>query len=137
MKTQNFIIILAVILILVGGFVFLGNGNTSSNKNSIQQINPEVSLTGEIKEFEITASNWDWTPAQIEVNKGDRVKLKLKSIEGIHGFALYDFGIDEKLVPGNEVEVEFIADKQGKFIFFCNIPCGQGHGGMSGFLIVK
>jgi cytochrome c oxidase subunit 2 len=137
MKTQNFIITLAIILVLVGGFIFLGKSNTSSNEGSAQKINPNVELTGETKEFEIIASNWDWTPAQIEVNKGDRVKLKLKSIEGTHGFSLYDFGINERLVPGKEVEVEFIADKTGRFVYFCNIPCGQGHGGMSGFLIVK
>ena len=71
------------------------------------------------------------------MNKGDTVKLKLKSIDVAHGFLLPDFGINKRLDPGQEVEVTFTADKAGSFAFFCNVPCGPGHGGMKGTLVVN
>ena len=136
---------ITVIVIVIGLnsilFVNVKNGNSQINDpikiNQVDQGIENVQLTGERKEFEIIAKNWDFTPSIIKVNKGDKVKLKLKSIEGVHGFALFDFNINEALEPGKEVEIEFIADKSGKFIFFCNIPCGRGHGGMNGQLIVN
>ncbi len=54
-----------------------------------------------------------------------------------HGFKLKEFGIDEKLNPGEEVTVEFIANKTGEFEFYCNVQCGAGHSDMRGKLIVE
>ena len=122
------IIILAIILV-AGFFVF------NQQSKDIQDEN--IVLTGETKEFEITVKNWEFIPPVIEVNEGDKVELHLETIEGNHGFALPEFGINERLNEGTDVHVEFIADKLGIFNFFCNIPCGQGHSGMNGRLIVK
>lgn len=97
----------------------------------------EGQKTGEIREFDITAKNWEFVPSTITVNEGDTVKLKITSTQGTHGFRLPDFGINEILEPGNTVEVEFVADKAGTFAFSCSVPCGSGHGRMSGQLIVK
>ena len=47
------------------------------------------------------------------------------------------FNVSEMLEPGKTVSVEFVADKQGTFSFFCNVFCGSGHGNMKGTLIVK
>lgn len=96
-----------------------------------------VGLTGETKEFQMTAKQWEFIPSRIEVNKGDKVILNIKSIDVAHGFTLSDFGVDEYLEPGKEISVEFIADKTGEFTFFCNVYCGTGHGGMRGVLIVN
>lgn len=93
--------------------------------------------TGEIKEFDITAKNWEFVPDTITVNEGDTVKLTVTSVDVTHGFSLFEFGINENLKPGKTVEIEFIADKKGEFTFFCNIFCGSGHGGMNGKLIVE
>lgn len=125
MENKGVIFVGAVIFIIV---VVIGLNSVLNNK---------VKLTGETKEFEITAKYWEFTPSRIEVNKGDKVTLKLKSIEGVHGFLLSDFGVNMVLRQGEEVEVEFIADKTGEFSFFCNIPCGQGHSGMNGMFIVR
>ena len=55
----------------------------------------------------------------------------------VHGFKINEFNIDEKLNPGEEVTVTFVADKTGVFTFFCNVPCGEGHKEMKGTLIVN
>ena len=118
------IIFLFIILVIISGC-------------GSQKINNSVVLTGEFKEFEIKAKNWEFIPNVIEVNLGDRVELHLQSIEGYHGFILSEFGINEKLEEGKDVHASFIADKKGEFSFACSVPCGSGHGRMRGKLIVK
>lgn len=121
---------LGVILIL--SLVLSGCGQTTTESDR-----PAVELTGEVKEFDIIAQNWKFVPETIEVNLGDKVELHIESLDVTHGFRLPEFGINEQLQPHNDVHVEFIADKQGTFTFSCSVPCGSGHGGMRGQLIVK
>lgn len=90
-----------------------------------------------VKSFTVTAKQWSFDPATITVKKGDRVKLAIKSIDVSHGFALSAFNVNQNLEPGQEVTVEFVADKTGSFPFFCSVFCGSGHGGMRGTLIVE
>ncbi|NQV09236.1 cupredoxin domain-containing protein [Candidatus Woesearchaeota archaeon] len=98
---------------------------------------PEDQSTGEVKEFDIIARNWEFIPETITVNEGDMVELNIKSIDVTHGFLLPDFGVDEKLEPNRDVHISFVADKKGTFGFYCSVPCGAGHGGMRGELIVN
>ncbi len=93
--------------------------------------------TPQIKEFNVQAFRFSFNPAVIEVKEGDKVILHLTSTDVPHGFGLPDFGINEALNPGETKTVEFIADKKGTFTFRCTIPCGSGHSGMSGKLIVQ
>ena len=97
----------------------------------------QVQPTGETKQFEITARQFGFEPNTITVNKGDMVKLKITSVDVVHGFAINEFGVNEQLEPGKTVNVEFVAGKSGTFAFYCAIVCGAGHGGMRGQLIVK
>lgn len=89
-----------------------------------------------LKEFTMTARQWEFSPSEIRVNKGDRVRISLTSEDVTHGFRLSEFGVDERLPPGQEIIVEFVADKAGTFPFSCSVPCGSGHGSMTGTLIV-
>ena len=91
----------------------------------------------QVKTFTLTAKKWDFIPSTISVKKGDTVKLKIESIDVSHGFALPDFGINERLEPGDIVEIEFVADKTGTFTFFCSVQCGSGHSGIKGKLVVE
>ncbi len=94
-------------------------------------------VASQVKEFTVTAKNWDFTPATITVNKGDRVRLKITSADVPHSFTLPDFKIDQKLEPGIVATVEFTADRAGEFGFRCMVFCGSGHRGMKGTLVVK
>ncbi len=99
-------------------------------------------LAGEVKAYD-AISLWKKTgPVQrpvIEVNKGDRVVLKLRSSDVIHGFSLKDFGIfiNDGIQPGKSLLVSFTADKAGTFTFSCNAICGDNHQNMQGTLVVK
>jgi cytochrome c oxidase subunit 2 len=91
----------------------------------------------ETQEFTMTARQWEFEPATITVNEGDRVKLTITSEDVDHGFSLPDFGVTAQLEPGETEEVEFVADEAGTYSFFCNNFCGSGHGSMKGTLIVQ
>ncbi len=98
---------------------------------------PAPATAGARKEFVITAKQWSFSPSEIRVKKGDTVVLKLKSTDVMHGFSLPDFGINQPLKPGETVTVQFVANKVGTFKFICNVPCGVGHIGMTGTIVVE
>ena len=105
---------------------------------SATQVNgQEVEQEEVVKEFTMTAKQREFVPGTITVNKGDKVKITVTSIDVTHGFRLPDFGVNERLDPGKPVDIEFVADKVGTFTFSCSVPCGSGHGGMRGQLVVS
>lgn len=96
-----------------------------------------VTPTGETKTFNVIAKQWEFQPAEIVVNRGDQVRLIITSLDVPHGFAVKEYGIDQKFEAGQTAEVDFLADKPGNFVFYCNVFCGEGHAGMKGILSVK
>lgn len=132
MKLYNVISILLIVgVLLVSGCTQQGTQPTTSDKTV------QTALTGEVKEFTMTAKRFEFVPNTITVSQGDRVKLTITSTDVTHGFNLPAFGINERLEPNKKVEVEFVADKTGTFTFTCSVPCGSGHGRMSGQLVVE
>ncbi len=96
------------------------------------------SAGGPVKEINIEAYNWGFNQEPVTIKKGDRVRIKLTSSSGTHGIAIPDFGVSSGPVsPGQEEIIEFTADKAGTFVYFCNIPCGQGHSSMRGQLVIE
>lgn len=88
--------------------------------------------------FEITASRYTFEPAQIEVQEGERVIVKLHSTDTDHGFAIKEFKVTVAIPKGGEVvSAEFVASKAGTFRFACSEYCGAGHSRMKGVLVVK
>jgi len=111
---------------------------SSANDDSGQSpILEELSQETNVKEFDVVASQWKFSPSTIEVNEGDSVVLNVRSVDVAHGIAIPGFGINEYLSPGQTVSMEFVADRKGSFTFSCSVSCGVGHAGMIGKLIVK
>ena len=130
-------------LIFIAGCTYTDNTTKKESVPISEEItNQDITQNAEepkeeIKEFEITAKTFEFNPDIIMVNKGDKVKLIIKSIDVTHGIEIKEYNIRETLYPNKPVTVEFIADKAGEFIFKCNIPCGSGHSIMAGKLIVE
>ena len=128
---------------LVGGGSTIPQQQTSTNQVSQQntQTTTNTSTTtssseGNVKEFKITAKQFQFEPATIEVNKGDKVRLIVTSTDVPHGIAIPEYGINQRLDPGKPATIEFTADKQGSFTAFCSVLCGAGHSSMKGKIIV-
>lgn len=101
-------------------------------------VKPSVaSKTSETAEFHIEASHFQFEPNRIEVREGQRVRLVLHSLDGVHGFAIPEFGVSLRIPEGGvPVEIEFIADNAGVFPFGCSEYCGVGHADMTGEIVV-
>ena len=86
--------------------------------------------------IEVEARKFEFGPKEIRVKKGQRITILLTSTDFVHGFSMPDFNVRADGIPGKMIEVTFVADKAGRFIYLCDNFCGEGHDKMSGFLIV-
>ena len=86
---------------------------------------------------EMTAERFRFVPEMVHVRQGTLVTLKIKAIEGTHGFRLGDFGIDETIQANETKTVKFYASRQGEYSFQCSHLCGIGHLGMTGKVVVE
>ena len=110
-----------------------GNITFSSDFTFETESEPEESISRK----NITARKWEFSPAAIQVAEGDKVVLTIRSTDVPHGFGLAAFGINEVINPGQDVVVEFTADRKGTHSFICTVQCGAGHGDMKGTLTVE
>jgi len=108
-----------------------------TQQNKSEPIKEKPLQTGQVKEFKMTAKQFAFEPEIIEVNKGDKVRLIVKSVDVPHGIAIPEYGVNERLNPGEPVVIEFIADKEGTFTAFCSVFCGSGHSNMKGKIVVN
>jgi cytochrome c oxidase subunit II len=102
---------------------------------------PRATLTAaqaaEPRVIEVVAKRFTWEPAEIQVAVGERVRLVLRTADGLHGIELKKFKISKEIPRGNKpVMVDFTADEAGRFPFLCSEYCGDGHDDMKGVLVV-
>jgi len=91
----------------------------------------EKGAGGDLKEINVNAFQFGYDPDTITVKKGDRIKMNINNSDVLHGIMIPDLGL-----RGDET-LEFTADKQGEFVWYCANLCGQGHLDMQGKLIVE
>ena len=88
-----------------------------------------------------TAIRSQINPEHIEVNKDDNVTIYMTNLERAedetHGFTVDDYDLHMSLEPGKTASVNFIADKEGVFPFYCTEFCSALHLEMFGYLYVK
>ena len=82
----------------------------------------------------IEASQYAFTPGEIQVNPGDRVTIELVSTDVMHGLSLDGYNLNLTAEPGQPARGTFIADKAGVLRFRCAVPCGNMHPFMIGKL---
>ncbi|MHA1940384.1 MAG: cupredoxin domain-containing protein [Candidatus Hodarchaeales archaeon] len=89
------------------------------------------------KEFSLTAEKFKYSPSTIIVNKGDTVILRIKSLDGLHGFYLDAYNIEKELPGLLTTTITFLANREGKFTFRCSVTCGNFHPYMLGEVKVQ
>lgn len=123
-KAINTTVLGSIIGVIVVGYV-------------IMNYSPLGTVQGQDVEFDVSSFQWGFEPQFIKANKGDHVTLKLSSDDVAHGIAIDEYQINEPILPGQTSEVEFLADKEGTFHFYCSVPCGEGHSQQGGYLMIK
>jgi len=80
-------------------------------------------------------------PERITVNKGDKVTIYMTNLERAqdetHGFTVDHYDVHASLEPGETAAIEFIADIEGVFPYYCTEFCSALHLEMMGYLMVK
>ena len=105
------------------------------------------------RSFTITGHKYAYDPPIIHVNQGDRVRIRLVAKDVTHGFYLEGYDLDAKVRPENPTfwlrrpsrkadyqeveEINFVANRTGKFRYRCSLTCGYMHPFMQGELIVR
>jgi cytochrome c oxidase subunit 2 len=79
-----------------------------------------------------------WSRERIIVSQGERVRLRIRSEDVVHGFAIGRLGVEAgPIEPGKVTTVEFVADQAGEFTFYCTMWCDPNHARMRGILEVR
>lgn len=84
----------------------------------------------------LDARQYEFAPYRIHIHKGDRVIINFTASDVVHGFYLDGYGIQERVAPGVTKQIEFVAERTGKFRYRCSVSCGSLHPFMIGELVV-
>ena len=87
---------------------------------------------GTSRQLNIRGDQFAFSPAAIEVQKDDTVKITFTAVDMPHSFTLEGYRISKRAAAGQTVTFEFRADRSGKFPFVCDLTqderCKQMHG---------
>lgn len=149
MNKQVILISGVVAVLVIGAFLLFNKPKTQPVSETVTTPAQEVaqpvkeesatdsSMTEGVKEFTFVSEGLNFTPNEIIVKVGDKVRITYKNTKGQHNLALDEFNVKTKLLnAGEEETVEFVADKAGTYEFYCPVP-GHKAAGMEGMLIVK
>jgi cytochrome c oxidase subunit 2 len=64
------------------------------------------------------------------------VLVQLSSKDVIHSFGLFEMRVKQDAIPGMEIPVWFIPDREGQYEIACSQLCGLGHFRMRGFVTI-
>ena len=102
---------------------------------SVSRSQPAV----EPRVIHVAAERFAFTPAEIVVEEGSIVELRLTSDDTDHGFRVYGLGDPNVIIPKRgrgDVRVTIEAKDAGSYRFECSHVCGAGHGFMRGVIRV-
>jgi cytochrome c oxidase subunit II len=136
----------SILLIVVAGIVLVGCQDSSSSLTphvppaplpTKQMQQPKEESVSSTRTIMLHTSNWEFTPSVITVKKGEQITLHAMGMEGFHGIAIPDLGINEGIDEGESKIISIPTDTPGTFSFFCSVPCGKGHKDMVGTIVIE
>lgn len=90
------------------------------------------------RDIEVVARRFAFEPAEVDVTVGERVRLLVRSADGVHGVEIEQFRVNKEIPRGGKpVAIEFTASQEGRFPILCSEYCGDGHEEMTGTLVVR
>jgi len=89
------------------------------------------------REFDLTASNYRFTPDRLEVKQDELVKRTVRSTDVAYSLTIDEYRVSKRIPAGGEVTFEFRADRSGPFTFYCNLSQDAKCKDMKGTLTVR
>jgi cytochrome c oxidase subunit II len=91
----------------------------------------------QVREITVDGNDFSFSPPRIEVQKDDLVKVIFTAKDVAHSFTIDRYRIAKRAGPGQTVVVEFRADQNGSFTFYCNLSQDERCKNMRGELVVR
>jgi cytochrome c oxidase subunit II len=129
-STQIMIIAIAIVIAGIAGILIYANQNKLTNnankppKNStLQNDNPiTTDIQGWGKNNTITAKNFSFSPKEIKVKQGDKVKIIVKIEQGFHDFVIDEINLRTKQASGPYAEtLEYTAGAPATYEYYCSV----------------
>jgi len=131
LNNKGLLIGVVVVLLLVGGyFVFAGKMNKPSTAVTEQQevFTPTQEASsmeeeGEVAEITVEGDEYSFSPSELTVNAGQKVRLTFKNVGSQpHNFVVDGVGVASKTITGGGSDtIEFTASESGTFGFYCGV----------------
>jgi len=93
--------------------------------------------TPQVREVTVRGDGYAFSPASIEVQKDEIVKVTFTAVDMAHSFTIDEYRIAKRAAQGQTVTFEFRADRTGEYPFFCNLTQDDRCKRMRGSLHVK
>jgi len=84
----------------------------------------------------ITEESWTFSPPEIVVKKGERVRLQVVGTKNAFSFAVAKMHLIFPVSPGQVVMVGLPTDEIGTFNYSCSASCLKEHPDMKGQIII-
>jgi plastocyanin len=126
-----------VIIVVAWGAYLLVNRADSPVATENNNTSEQVGTTGEVREFTVSGSNFQFSPSTIRVNEGDTVRITFQNQGGTHDWVIDEFNARTPVIQAGQSEtIEFVADRAGTFEYYCSVGTHRQMG-MVGTLIVE
>lgn len=97
----------------------------------------DMNDTEQVRTINVEAGSFYYTPNEIRVKKGEKIKLVLNSVDMMHDFVIDELDVKIPVTKsGSSATVEFTAETAGSFEYYCSV--GQHRAsGQVGTIIVE
>jgi nitrous-oxide reductase len=115
-------------------------GTMAVDANAPQLGKERIARNGSDVEIFMTAVRSHFTPEHVVLKKGDRVTWHITNVEtskdATHGFSLPGYNVNLSLEPGETETIEFVAERDGTYTYYCTEFCSALHLEMAGYMTV-
>ncbi len=125
------VMLLMVALLLVGLPVLASACEPAQKSSAFSGLYPVT------KEYQIEARQFGFTPNEIRVPAGTRIRLVVTSADVDHRLAVVGMSADRENIQGRRQTLEMVAWPSGTYEIACAVVCGTGHDRMKGTLVVE
>ena len=116
---------LFVVLFALSAATFVGNGTSTL-----------LAQEHRLREFTVIARACSFTPTEIKVDRGDRVRITFVAEDAPHALVIAGYRVSKRATPDRSVTLEFLADRVGTFVFVSDLASDADCADMRGELVV-
>ncbi len=117
----------AMRLAAICGIVAFGTAAVACGGGSNNQQNTSAGAPGGGNRVQLDASDFQFSPAQLQVAAGATLTVKLTNTgKATHSFTIPELNVDAVVQPGQEMDVQVTPRSAGTLQFFCRFHQSRG-----------